>query len=78
MASRFSFLRLAMTTFAPASASRAAIALPMPRPPPVTRATFPDRSMARAHDAPYVLYYARQIDWVSMARTAPMPSAATS
>src|SRR4051794_2887516 len=30
-----------MTTFAPASASRRVIALPMPRPPPVTRATLP-------------------------------------
>src|SRR5262245_62945261 len=32
-----------MTTFAPASANRFVMALPIPRPPPVTMATFPAR-----------------------------------
>src|SRR5262245_11346076 len=41
VASRFCILRLAITTFAPASAKCRAIALPMPRPPPVTIATLP-------------------------------------
>ena len=45
MACRFSSLRLAMTTLAPASARRWAMALPMPRPPPVTRATLPAREI---------------------------------
>src|SRR5438128_1366759 len=45
VASRFSSLRLAMTTFAPAAASRLVMALPMPRPPPVTMATLPFRVM---------------------------------
>src|SRR5213075_2607159 len=40
---RFSSLRLAMTTLAPASDKRRVMALPMPRPPPVTRATLPWR-----------------------------------
>src|ERR1035441_7178057 len=39
VASRFSSLRLAITTCAPAAARRWVMALPMPRPPPVTRAT---------------------------------------
>ena len=37
-----------MTTSAPASARRAAIAFPIPRPPPVTRATLPVKSIVRA------------------------------
>lgn len=41
VASSTSNLRLAMTTFAPASANRAAIAFPIPRPPPVTIAVLP-------------------------------------
>src|SRR5262245_14608462 len=45
VASRFGILRLAMTTFAPASAKCRAIALPMPRPPPVTIATLPCNEM---------------------------------
>src|SRR3954447_3558438 len=43
-ASQFSSLRLATTTSAPASANPSAIALPSPRPPPVTMAVFPVRS----------------------------------
>src|ERR1043166_9117873 len=38
-----SSLRLAMATRAPAAASRRGVAFPMPRPPPVTRATRPVR-----------------------------------
>src|SRR5260370_34973524 len=37
----FSLFRLAITTLAPAWASRLAIAFPIPRPPPVTMAVFP-------------------------------------
>src|SRR5262245_38796384 len=56
VASRFSSLRLAITTCAPASARRLAIALPMPRPPPVTTATRPVRLIGfMVDDAPYSL-----------------------
>src|SRR4051812_30839763 len=42
---RFSSFRLAITTPAPASARQRVIALPIPRPPPVTRATLPAREI---------------------------------
>src|SRR6516162_10162465 len=43
-AAQLSALRLEITTRAPCSASCMAIALPIPRLEPVTRATLPDRS----------------------------------
>src|SRR5262249_30444577 len=56
---RFSILRLAMTTFAPAAAKRSVIALPMPRPPPVTTATFPCRLVVAlmGSDAPWLFLW---------------------
>src|SRR6266852_6338855 len=52
--SRFSFLRLQMTTSAPALANSTAMERPMPTPPPVTMATFFSRENGDAAMMPPV------------------------
>ena len=49
-ASHTSALRLVIITLAPASASEAAMALPIPREPPVTMATFPSMLVSMGED----------------------------
>ncbi len=55
-ASISSALRAATITRAPASASSRAVAAPMPRPPPVTSATLPSRSICIVRRAPPVTF----------------------
>src|SRR5579862_677429 len=64
--SGFSDLRLAITTLAPAAASRWVIALPIPLPPPVTMATFPLRVLMRGLKRVQV-YFARTEDAIRVA-----------